>query len=122
MLGLILTNEVLYASARARVHICLLLRTRMCFRSRILLATHVGSLVWHADGWATTRCLRLQEAYEQIKRQMIEALAPDRRGQMEAAFEKLMVGVLRNLESRNRDKFTQNLTAFRQEVKAFLNA
>jgi hypothetical protein len=67
-------------------------------------------------------CLRLQEAYEQIKRQMIEALAPDRRGQMEAAFEKLMVGVLRNLESRNRDKFTQNLTAFRQEVKAFLNA
>jgi hypothetical protein len=68
------------------------------------------------------RCLRLQEAYEQIKRQMIEALAPDRRGQMEAAFEKLMVGVLRNLESRNRDKFTQNLTAFRQEVKAFLNA
>jgi len=48
-----------------------------------------------------------QEAYEQIKRQMIEALAPDRRGQMEAAFEKLMTGVLRNLESRNRDKFTQ---------------
>ena len=64
----------------------------------------------------------VQEAYEQIKRQMIEALAPDRRGQMEAAFEKLMTGVLRNLESRNRDKFTQNLTAFRQEVKAFLNA
>jgi hypothetical protein len=53
---------------------------------------------------------------------MIETLAPDRRGQMEAAFEKLMVGVLRNLESRNRDKFTQNLTAFRQDVKAFLNA
>ena len=41
---------------------------------------------------------------------------------MEAAFEKLMVGVLRNLESRNSDKFTQNLTAFRQYVKAFLNA
>jgi exportin-7 len=76
----------------------------------------------HADACATTRCLLLQEAYEQIKRQMIEALSPDRRGQMEAAFEKLMVGVLRNLESRNRDKFTQNLTAFRQEVKAFLNA
>jgi hypothetical protein len=29
MLGLILTNEVLYASARARIHICLLLRTRV---------------------------------------------------------------------------------------------
>lgn len=53
---------------------------------------------------------------------MCEALTPDRRGQMESAFEKLMTGVLRNLESRNRDKFTQNLTAFRQEVKAFLNA
>ena len=40
---------------------------------------------------------------------------------MGAALEKLMTGVLGNLESRNRDKFTQNLTAFRQEVKGFMN-
>ena len=75
--------------------------------------------------WLLMRLRRLgreQEAYEQIKRQMCEALAPERRGHMEAAFDKLMTGVLRNLESRNRDKFTQNLTAFRQEIKAFLNA
>ena len=51
---------------------------------------------------------------------MIEALAPDRRGQMEAAFDKLMTGVQRNLESRNRDKFTQNLSQFRHEVRTLV--
>ncbi len=90
-----------------------------------------------------------EEAYEVIKGQMCDAFPPDRKAQMASAFDKLMCvrpdplpsppvttagdersmtggwrsrgGVLMNLESRNRDKFTQNLTAFRTDVKNFLS-
>jgi exportin-7 len=37
---------------------------------------------------------------------------------MALAFEKLMHEVGRELTSRNRDRFTQNLTVFRHEAKA----
>jgi exportin-7 len=93
-----------------------------------LLALLLESVVYDdcPNQWALSRpmlglILTNTEAYEQIKQQMIEALPPDRQAQMAAALEKLMTGVMRNLESRNRDKFTQNLTAFRQEVKSFMN-
>mmetsp|Transcript_32988 Transcript_32988/g.77770 ORF Transcript_32988/g.77770 Transcript_32988/m.77770 type:complete len:1072 (+) Transcript_32988:97-3312(+) len=76
--------------------------------------------------WALSRpmlglILTNEEAYGVIKTKMCEAIAPDRKAQMTVAFEKLMSGVQMNLESRNRDKFTQNLTAFRTEVKQFLS-
>jgi exportin-7 len=37
---------------------------------------------------------------------------------MDACFEKLMHEVTRSLASRNRDRFTQNLTVFRHEAKS----
>jgi exportin-7 len=37
---------------------------------------------------------------------------------MDGYFEKLMDGVTRSLEARNRDRFTQNLTVFRHDAKA----
>jgi exportin-7 len=37
---------------------------------------------------------------------------------MEGCFDKLMIEVTRSLESRNRDRFTQNLTVFRHDAKA----
>mmetsp|Transcript_32224 Transcript_32224/g.76547 ORF Transcript_32224/g.76547 Transcript_32224/m.76547 type:complete len:1079 (+) Transcript_32224:189-3425(+) len=93
-----------------------------------LLALLLESVVYDdcPNQWALSRpmlglILTNTEAYEQIKQQMVEALPPDRQAQMAAALDKLMAGVLGNLESRNRDKFTQNLTAFRQEVKGFMN-
>jgi exportin-7 len=46
------------------------------------------------------------------------AHAPDRRGALAAALGRLMAGVSRSLEPRNRDRFTQNLTLVRHEFKA----
>jgi exportin-7 len=45
------------------------------------------------------------------------AHAPDRRGALAAALGRLMAGVSRSLEPRNRDRFTQNLTLVRHEFK-----
>ena len=44
--------------------------------------------------------------------------APDRRPALAAALGRLMAGVSRSLEPRNRDRFTQNLTLVRHEFKA----
>ena len=39
-------------------------------------------------------------------------------GKLNDAFDKLMADVSRTLDSKNRDKFTQNLNVFKQEFKA----
>jgi exportin-7 len=77
--------------------------------------------------WALSRpmlglILTNPEAYEQIQLQICENLPVDHRERMAEALGKLMDGVNRNLESRNRDRFTQNLSAFRHEVKAFMQS
>uniref|UniRef100_A0A7S4KJ54 Importin N-terminal domain-containing protein n=1 Tax=Guillardia theta TaxID=55529 RepID=A0A7S4KJ54_GUITH len=93
-----------------------------------LLALLLEAVVYDdcPNQWALSRpmlalILTNEEAFEHIKLEMCEAQPPDKKGQMMSAFEKLMNGVQRNLESRNRDRFTQNLTQFRSDVKAFLN-
>ena len=42
---------------------------------------------------------------------------PEQQQKLAAAFEKLMHEVQPNLEAKNRDKFTQNLTMFRHDLK-----
>lgn len=51
--------------------------------------------------------------FEQIKQTLIHAQWGDSRARLIAAFEKLMLDVNRNLEPKNRDKFTHNLSLFR---------
>ena len=46
-----------------------------------------------------------------------QAASPERQAKLGAAFEKLMSEVQPTLEAKNRDKFTQNLTLFRHDVK-----
>ncbi|KAJ1634368.1 hypothetical protein T492DRAFT_836910 [Pavlovales sp. CCMP2436] len=47
-----------------------------------------------------------------------QAGTPERQAKLVSAFQKLMAEVQCNLESKNRDKITTNLTLFRHEVKA----
>ena len=54
----------------------------------------------------------------ELKAQIAATMPPAKRGKMEGCFEKLMSEVTRSLESRNRDRFTQNLTVFRHDAKA----
>ena len=56
-------------------------------------------------------------AYDALKAQITAAMPPAKRPGMDACFEKLMHEVTRSLASRNRDRFTQNLTVFRHEAK-----
>jgi hypothetical protein len=50
-----------------------------------------------------------------------QAATPERQAKLAAAFQKLMAEVQCNLESKNRDKITTNLTLFRHEVKALFD-
>lgn len=97
---------------------------QVCFASslRCLLLTDDFCAEWALSRPMLGLILTNGEAFEQIKLQICETLPGDHRERMGEAMGKLMDGVNRNLESRNRDRFTQNLSAFRHEVKAFMQA
>jgi exportin-7 len=56
--------------------------------------------------------------YEQLKQQIIAQQPSDRQQHLATCLGKLMVDVQRNLEPKNRDKFTQNLTVVRHEYRS----
>ncbi|KAA8499665.1 Exportin-7-B [Porphyridium purpureum] len=72
-----------------------------------------------ANQWSLSRpllsvILTNQDAFLELKSQMIQALQnPQWQATAQEAFEKLMENVQLNLESKNRDRFTQNVTVFR---------
>jgi len=75
-----------------------------------------------ANQWSLSRpmlsLILVNEAvYNALKAQITAAMPPAKRPGMDACFEKLMHEVTRSLASRNRDRFTQNLTVFRHEAK-----
>ncbi|KDD71239.1 hypothetical protein H632_c5483p0 [Helicosporidium sp. ATCC 50920] len=53
-----------------------------------------------------------------VQRKIVAAQPAERHARLAACFEKLMQGVEPALESKNRDKFTQNLTVVRQEFRS----
>merc|ERR1712196_566216 len=55
--------------------------------------------------------------FDQLKREIAASYPPEKQAPLHAALEKLMVDVTRSLEPKNRDKFTQNLSLFRHELK-----
>lgn len=59
-----------------------------------------------------------EDIYLQLQQQIVDAQPADRRSRLTACLAKLMVDVNRNLDSKNRDKFTQNLTLVRTEFRA----
>eukprot|EP00667_Euglena_gracilis_P000992 EG_transcript_991 len=79
----------------------------------------------NANQWAMSRpmlpLILINPAfYEEYQRKLLAALAPDKVPRLQEAFAKLMEGVERNLEAKNRDKFTQNVTTFRHLAKSVL--
>jgi len=58
--------------------------------------------------------------YEEYQRKLIASVAPEKQVKMQEAFQKLMDGIEKNLEPKNRDKFTQNVTTFRHQAKSIL--
>ena len=58
------------------------------------------------------------QIYGQLRQQIIAAQPPDRQAHLGACLDKLMADVQRNLEPKNRDKFTQNLTIMRHEYRS----
>lgn len=60
------------------------------------------------------------QSFETLRAQLLASQPPDRQERLADSFAKLMGDVQPTLEARNRDRFTQNLTIFRQEVRAFI--
>uniref|UniRef100_A0A6A7FXJ8 Exportin-7-A-like n=2 Tax=Hirondellea gigas TaxID=1518452 RepID=A0A6A7FXJ8_9CRUS len=56
------------------------------------------------------------EYFGQLRQQIISQQAADKQTMMAHFFENLMEGIQPHLQSKNRDKFTQNLSVFRREI------
>jgi len=78
-----------------------------------------------ANHWAVMRpmlslMLASSESFTQYKEQLMSTQLPENRKLLTGAFDKLLEDVAGNLESQNRDRFTQKLTAFRISARSFL--
>ncbi|KAF6163853.1 hypothetical protein GIB67_024708 [Kingdonia uniflora] len=58
-----------------------------------------------------------EQMFTDLKSQILASQAADQRQRLSICFDKLMTDVTRSLDSKNRDKFTQNLTMFRHEFR-----
>lgn len=85
----------------------------------------IFSMIIHVDctnQWSLSRpllslILTNEEAFMRIKTTTIQAQPPEKQPNVGAAFDKLMKDVLPNLESKNRDRFTQQVTQFRLALR-----
>merc|ERR1712126_658661 len=57
-----------------------------------------------------------EEYFQNIRDQIIASQQADKRAAMMTWFENLMEGIERNLLTKNRDRFTQNLSVFRRDI------
>ncbi|TRY77108.1 hypothetical protein TCAL_08008 [Tigriopus californicus] len=57
-----------------------------------------------------------EEYFEQLRDQIIQAQPSDKQTAMATWFKNLMEGIERNLLTKNRDRFTQNLSVFRRDI------
>ncbi|THU47491.1 hypothetical protein C4D60_Mb09t16090 [Musa balbisiana] len=57
------------------------------------------------------------QMFTNLRIQMLASQPMDQQQHLSLCFEKLMADVTRSLDSKNRDKFTQNLTIFRREFR-----
>jgi len=78
-----------------------------------------------SNQWSISRpmlglILTNQKYFVELKNQLVNSQPMERRERLMSVFNKLMEEVQENMEQKNRDKFTQNLTLFRHEVKSFV--
>lgn len=62
----------------------------------------------------------VHQSFGALEQTLLLSQPPDRREKLQQAFQKLMQNVQPNLEPRNRETFTQNLAAFRYEIRQFI--
>ncbi|GMH18647.1 hypothetical protein Nepgr_020488 [Nepenthes gracilis] len=62
-----------------------------------------------------------EEMYSNLKTQILASQPVDQQQRLQQCFDKLMADVTRSLDSKNRDRFTQNLPRFRNEFRAKSN-
>ncbi|XP_047334850.1 exportin-7-A-like isoform X2 [Impatiens glandulifera] len=58
-----------------------------------------------------------EEMFTNLKAQILASQARDEHGRLSLCFDKLMGDMSRSLDNKNRDRFTQNLTKFRNEFR-----
>merc|ERR1719234_1713717 len=57
-----------------------------------------------------------EDYFKNLRDQVISSQPSDKRGSMMTWFDNLMEGIERNLLTKNRDRFTQNLSVFRRDI------
>lgn len=88
-----------------------------------MLATVLNIIMFEdcRNQWSMSRpllplILLNNEYFGQLRQQIISQQAPDKQGAMAQWFDSLMEGIEPNLLTKNRDKFTQNLSVFRRDI------
>ncbi|EPS62850.1 hypothetical protein M569_11937 [Genlisea aurea] len=56
--------------------------------------------------------------YADLKAHILSTQPVDQHQRLSSCFDRLMSDITRSLDSKNRDKFSQNLTTFRNEFRA----
>eukprot|EP00204_Picochlorum_oklahomense_P000244 CAMPEP_0118799344 /NCGR_PEP_ID=MMETSP1161-20130426/1583_1 /TAXON_ID=249345 /ORGANISM="Picochlorum oklahomensis, Strain CCMP2329" /LENGTH=1059 /DNA_ID=CAMNT_0006727019 /DNA_START=220 /DNA_END=3399 /DNA_ORIENTATION=- len=72
---------------------------------------------WSLSRPMLTLILVTESVYSQIRQQVIQSQPADRQPAVANCLDKLMTDVKRTLDAKNRDKFTQNLTVARHDLK-----
>jgi len=104
---------------------------RELFAFQLAVLLHMIVFEECTNQWSLSRPLLAlvlisEEAYQKWQEQALGSMAahPSRQQKLAQAFEKLMAGVPRgehaNLDVKTRDKFTQNLSQFRHEVRSLV--
>ncbi|CAL1377134.1 unnamed protein product [Linum trigynum] len=75
-----------------------------------------------ANQWSLSRpmlslILINEQLFSDLKAQILASQPVDQHQRLSLCFDKLMADVTRSLDSKNKDKFTQNLTVFRHDLK-----
>lgn len=61
-----------------------------------------------------------EEYFNELRQNMVRSQPTEKQAGMALCFDNLMDGVERSLLTKNRDRFTQNLSAFRRDVNDLL--
>ena len=92
------------------------------FSSQLGVLLHMVVFEDCANQWSLSRPLLVlmlsnRAYFDSWKEKLLTQQPHGRQRELAMAFEKLMLNVHPNLEAKNRDKFTQNLTIFRGDIK-----
>lgn len=94
-----------------------------------MLATILNIIMFEdcRNQWSMSRpllglILLNEDYFQQLRQQLISSQPPDKQAVMAQWFDNLMRGVERNLLTKNRDRFTQNLSLFRRDINDSMKA